>query len=199
MIHRASAAILAGGESRRMGYNKAFITMGKKTLLEIIISKLSVAFPVVLLVTNNPQLYSHLHLPIVSNIYKRCGPLAGIHAALLESQTPYVFVTACDMPFMDVRLAMYLVEQSSGYDVVIPRIQGFTEPLFALYGKRCLPVIASNLACGINKIASFFPKVRVKYVEQEEIIKFSDPGKIFVNVNTPEDLQMVKKYLGAGP
>ena len=184
-----SAAILVGGKSRRMGYNKAFLKIGQSNLVESIAARLKTISPFVFLVGNDPEPYRSLELPVIADVYKGCGPLGGIHAALVAANTPYVFITACDMPFLDVQLVAYMVGKVSGYDVVVPKIKGYSEQLCAVYAKNCLPAIESQLKCGQYKVAAFFSTVRVNYLEQEEIEKLTAVEKTFLNVNTPKDMQ----------
>ena len=184
-----SAAILVGGESRRMGYNKAFLKIGQSNLVESIVARLKTIFPDVFLIGNDPEPYRSLGLPVIADLYKECGPLGGIHAALVAANTPYVFITACDMPFLDVQMVACMAGKVSGYDVVVPKIRGYLEPLCAVYGKNCLPVIESQLKCGQYKVIALFSAVRVNYLEQEEIEKLTAVEKAFLNINTPKDMQ----------
>jgi len=189
MALNASAAVLVGGESRRMGKNKALLKLDEKTFVERTVSLLKKVFPEVFLVGNNKEMYRFLGLPVVSDVYENCGPLAGIHAALLAARTPYVFVVACDMPFLNPKLISALLTGVSGWDVVVPKINAsYVEPLCAVYGKDCLPVAEEHLQKGIYKVSAFYPRVRVKYVDLGTLCAFV-PEEDFFNVNTPEDVQ----------
>jgi Molybdopterin-guanine dinucleotide biosynthesis protein A len=128
----ASAAVLVGGQSRRMGLNKAFLKIGPGRLIENITAKLKTLFPEVLLAGSDPEPYVSLGLPVVSDVYRGCGPLAGIHAALTAAANPYVFIMACDLPFVDLDLIAFLVKNAPGYDAVVPRLGAYLEPLCAV-------------------------------------------------------------------
>ncbi len=193
----AGAAVLVGGESRRMGCNKAFLKLGQDNLVESIALKLKTLFHDVFLVGSDPAPYSSLGLPVVADIYKGCGPLAGIHAALQATTRPYLFVTACDMPFLDLKMVSFLVAGAWGYDAVVPKIGEYLEPLCAVYGKACLPAAEANLRRGQGKITDIFPKVRVKYVELKELRRF-DVEKAFFNINTPKDMKKAWKLKKSG-
>lgn len=184
-----SAAILVGGESRRMGYNKAFLKIGRSNLVESIVARLKTIFPDVFLVGNDPELYRLLEMPVIADLYKGCGPLGGIHAALMAAKTPYVFITACDVPFLDTQVVVYMAGKVSGYDAVVPKIKGYLEPLCAVYGKSCLLAMEAQLKCGQCKITDLFSVLHVNYLEQEEIEKLTAVEKAFLNVNTPKDMQ----------
>ncbi|MEW6423416.1 MAG: molybdenum cofactor guanylyltransferase [Bacillota bacterium] len=182
----ASAAVLVGGKSRRFGYNKAFLKIGRDHLIENITARLKSIFQEVLLVGSDPAPYRFLGLPLVADVYPGCGPLAGVHAALLAAAAPYVFVTACDMPFLDLKLVSFMVKSAQGYDAVVPRVNEYLEPLYAVYGKGCLPAVETSLKDGQWKITAFFSMVRVKYIEQAELAHFN-LEKVFFNINTPKD------------
>ena len=184
----ASAAVLVGGRSRRMGLNKAFLKIGPVRLLENITTRLKTVFPEVLLAGGDPALYVSLGLPVVGDIYPGCGPLAGIHAALTAAANPYVFITACDMPFLDLELAAFLVKSVPGYDAAVPRLGPYLEPLCAVYGKSCLPAIEAGLDRGRCKVTAFFPDVSVRYLDREELSRFN-LEKIFFNLNLPKDIE----------
>ncbi|HAG10630.1 MAG TPA: molybdenum cofactor guanylyltransferase [Desulfotomaculum sp.] len=195
-LQPVSAAVLAGGKSIRMGNNKALINIGINSLVEITINKIRPFFQEIILITNEAESYAHLKISMVPDIYKNCGPLGGIHAALKAASCEFVFVVACDMPFIEPKLVEHILksgDQSS--DIVIPRINNYSEPLHALYRKSCLPVIESSLNKGELKAASIWPYLRVKFIDREEINRFAD-SKVFFNINTPMDLNKAKKILG---
>jgi len=95
-------------------------------------------------------------------------------------------------------LLRYMILSSPGQDVVIPRVGGLTEPLHAIYSKRCLRPIERVLAAGGLKIVSFFPEVRVRYVEEQEISLFDPQCLSFFNINTPGDLEKARNLARRG-
>jgi molybdopterin-guanine dinucleotide biosynthesis protein A len=100
------------------------------------------------------------------------------------------------MPFLNVSLLRYMMGLVEGYDVVIPRLDGFLEPLHAVYGRSCLPAMRSLLDRGRRQIIGFFPEVRVRYVEEHEIDRFDRRRLSFVNINTAEDWARVQQLFG---
>jgi len=196
-LQPASAAVLVGGKSKRMGKNKALINIGRDSLVEITINKLRPFFQEIILITNKVESYAHLKFSMASDIYKNCGPLGGIHAALKAASYEFVFVVACDMPFIEPKFVEHILKSGDqDSDIVIPRVNDYYEPLHALYSKKCLPAIEACLNRGELKAASILPYVRVKFIEQGEISRFADPLEVFFNVNTPVDLSKAKKILG---
>lgn len=185
-----TCAVLVGGGSRRMGTDKAALFFGREKLVERVVARLKRAFPRMILVGGKVEKYSYLGLPVVQDVYPGRGPLAGIHAALAYAATPYVFVTACDMPFADPVLALFLARQAPGCDVVVVRDGSYLEPLFAVYGKGCLPAVEHTLKVNMRpRVVDFFPLVKVKYIERHRLAKLTDVEKAFFNVNTPQDLE----------
>lgn len=177
-----------------MGTDKAFLLLGRERMVERVVGRLKEAFPRIILVGGDAEKYSYLGLPVVQDIYPGRGPLAGIHAALTYAATPYVFVTACDMPFIDPKLALFLVRQAPGYDVVVVRDGPYLEPLFAVYGKGCQEAVERTLKKSMRpRVVDFFPLVKVKYIERRELAGIADVEKVFLNVNTPQDLERALK------
>ncbi len=173
-----------------MGTDKASLFFGRERMVERVVARLKKAFPRMILVGGDAEKYSYLGLPVVRDVYPGRGPLAGIHAALVHVSTPYVFVAACDMPFADAGLALFLVRQAPGHDVVVVRDGSYLEPLFAVYGKGCLQAVEHTLKVNMRpRVVDFFPLVKVKYIERRELAGMADVGKAFFNVNTPQDLE----------
>lgn len=186
--------ILAGGKSSRMGSNKSFVTLGGKPLLEAIADNMSNWFgSEPLLVTNTPEDYAYLRLPMTDDIYKGMGPLGGIHAALRWTSKSHIFVCGCDMPFIAKELIEYLTTLVQGYDVVMARDGSLPEPLHALYSSNCLPAVEGCLVKGERRIITFFNQVRVRYIERVEAERYSPGGLAFMNINTPEDLTVARR------
>jgi len=184
-----TVAIQAGGGSSRMGRDKSFVPYLGRPMIEVVRQQVQDLGDEMLVVTNNPEPYTYLNLPLYPDQYADHGPLAGIFTALTAAAHPHILVVACDMPSLNRDLLRYLVSLKGSADVIVPRWDRFPEPLHAVYGKRCLPAIESDLKSGKLKITGFFANVKVRYVEREEIERFDPQGQSFTNVNTPEDLE----------
>ena len=181
--------ILAGGKSTRFPPDKALMPVDGRPLIERVAGVLGEACDNVIVVTNRPEAYSFLGLPAVVDRYPGRGPLAGIHAALKAAPTPFVFVSACDMPFISADLIRFSVSVAAGYDAVVPYPDGERpEPAHALYARACLPHVERNLRAGQSRVISFFEQVTVRRLERTEIERFGPPEAIFLNVNTSLDL-----------
>lgn len=172
-----------------MGKNKSFVKLGDKTLIEIAVEKIAGVFarkPII--ITNQPEKYEYLDSEMVGDIYKDKGPLGGIHTALLHSPTPYIFVFACDMPFIEPGFIRYMAQRLTNEHMVIPRNGKNVEPLHAIYSKQCLPAIEFHLEQDHRSVRSFFPDVTVAYVDEVEMASLKLPDYYFLNVNTADDL-----------
>ncbi len=182
-----TAVILAGGNSTRMKSNKALLPYSGELFIERIHRQLAAMFPEVIVVTNTPELYQFLPCRTVSDVFPGMGSLAGIHAGLTNSKTPYVFVVACDMPYLNESLIRRLVGNIHGQDVILPESDGGHEPLHAVYGKGCIPAMEEALARGKSRIVECFDWQKVTVVSKEEVASM-DPGFLsFRNINTPEE------------
>ena len=187
--HDIVGVILAGGQSSRFGENKALAGVNGERLIERVVRTLDPLFDNFLIVTNEPSVFSFLDLPMVEDHIKGLGPLGGIHAALKTIREPYAFVVACDMPELNPRLIHLLVGLRRNYDVVVPRIDGWLEALHAVYSKQCLPAVEALIASGNRQIFRFFPNVRVRYVDREEVAEADSVLRSFYNINTRDDLR----------
>lgn len=182
--------ILAGGKNSRMGAEKALLKVGPYFIIERISGVLRKLVDEILVVAGQPEKYAAYGDRVVSDIITGRGPLGGIHAGLVHAAYPRVLVTACDMPFTSAGLVRLIMDSAAGYDVVVPRYRGYPEPLFALYGKSCTGVIERQLAGGRNKITAFYGLVRVRYLEEHEMVAVEPClERVFFNVNTPGDLE----------
>jgi molybdopterin-guanine dinucleotide biosynthesis protein A len=190
-----SGIVLAGGQSSRLGTDKSFVNVNGQSLIEQIVAKLARLSDDVIIVTNSPEKYHHLEVRVVGDIYPGKGALGGIYSGLRAAANTHSLVVACDMPFLDLNLLRYMILLARGHDVVIPRVGGFPEPLHAIYSKSCLEPIDRLLARGGLKIIDFFPEVRVRYVEEDEVDIFDPQHLSFFNVNVPGDLEEMKKLV----
>ncbi|MCQ2560204.1 MAG: molybdenum cofactor guanylyltransferase [Clostridia bacterium] len=189
MEEQVTGIILAGGQSRRMGQDKALVKLQQKTLLEMTAETISAVFRHKALVTGEKAKYQKLGWNIILDQYPGCGPLSGIQAALSQVKTPYIFVAACDMPYIKTVQIQRLLNLIDDWDVILPYRNGHWEPLCGLYHQNCLKPIEAVLQQKKYRVESFFPQVRVKQVLWEE------QDLSLSNINTPQELaQMQQKF-----
>jgi molybdopterin-guanine dinucleotide biosynthesis protein A len=142
----------------------------------------------VLIVTNTPDLYRFLGLPMVADAYPDHGSLGGIFTGLAAAGGDAAFTVACDMPFVHRDVVRLVVARAAEADVVIPRVGDQLETMHAVYGKACLPHIEARLRAGQLRIVGFLDQVRVVEIGEAEVARHRPPAVAFMNVNTPEEL-----------
>ena len=191
-----TVAIQAGGQSSRMGEDKAFVVYNGRPMIETVLAQVAGLGQETFIVTNNPEPYAYLGVPTVGDIYLDHGPLAGIHTAVSHAAHPHTLVVACDMPWLKRPLLQYQISLRHTADVVVPLWNNFPEPLHAIYSKACLPAIEANLQAKRLKITRFYGQVAIRYVGQEEIEENGGNGRSFANINTPQDLTQAQKKTG---
>jgi molybdopterin-guanine dinucleotide biosynthesis protein A len=191
-----SIAIMAGGKSSRMGQNKSFVTLNGRALIEHVLERArKVAHDDCFIVTNTPEQYAYLGLPMVADHVPDSGSLGGIYTAIAAAAHETVLVVATDMPFVNTALLDHLVQvaQQQAVDVVVPRVDGYPEGLCAVYRKTCLLPIRERIDAGRLKVIGFYEDVRVYYVDPPEYTRFDPQGLSFMNINTPEELQQAQR------
>lgn len=189
--------INAGGESRRMGENKALKRFAGQILIDRMVNRLRPLARELLITTNQPELFDFIELPLIPDLIPGKGALGGLYTAIASAHQPLVGVVACDMPFINARLLG--VERdllvSQGVDVVIPRLATGLEPLHAIYRQEtCIPPIRAALDSDSLRLVSWFSAVRVYEMLPEEIVKVDPEFRSFTNVNTPEEFRQAENF-----
>lgn len=184
--------VLAGGGSRRMGRDKAFLKLRGRALIEIVIDQVRKACEEVFVVAREAGPYADLGVPVVSDVYQGVGVLGGLHAGLLAASHEVAVVVGCDMPFLVPALLRAFGSWADGVDVAVLRQGEHTEPLHGAYRRSCLGAIEAAIRAGRRRIISFFPSVRVRYVTAEQVRTFDPALRFLRNVNTPEEWKRVQ-------
>jgi molybdopterin-guanine dinucleotide biosynthesis protein A len=189
-----TAAILVGGQSRRMGTNKALLTIATDgtTVVESVARKLSQVADEVVLVGMDHTGYAFLDLPWITDLVPGAGPLGGIYSALMETGCPNVLVTACDMPFLNGRLLHYMATCPRDFDVLVPVLEQ-TQPLHAIYARSCLPLIDLSLRSGRYKVTGWFGNANVRTMERSILERYDPSLRSCFNMNTRENVEWAKQ------
>ena len=169
---------------------KAFIEIGGKTIIDNILNIFKDIFTEVLIVTNTPQDFYYTKVNIIRDILPGYGSLGGLYTGVKKAKYDKCFVVACDMPFINSNLIKYMLG-IEGYDVVVPKIKGRFEPLFAVYSKGCLEVIEKNLYKGNLKISEIYSEMRLREINEDEFDLFDSGLLSIININTPSDLKNI--------
>ncbi|MGP8153774.1 MAG: molybdenum cofactor guanylyltransferase [Smithella sp.] len=186
-----SGIILAGGKNSRMGVNKAFLEVDGIHLIEKTLNIYRQIFNEIIIVTNDPLAYVEFaDAAIVTDIYKCMGPLGGLYTGLFYAKNSYAFVSACDMPFLNKDFIFYLINQTGKYDIVVPELPEGFQALHAVYSRNCLFAMKRMIDTAAElKITGFYKEVRILCITEEKIKPFEKDGRIFLNLNTPEELK----------
>jgi len=190
---RMTAIILAGGNSIRMGENKAFIQINGIPIITRIHRLFKELFEEVIIVTNEKDLFKNLDSNIYTDLLPDKGALGGLYTGLFFSSFEYSFCVACDMPFIKKSLLEFLITQAKDEDALVPRTSDGLQPLHAIYSKRCLDAIKRVINRGKYKITDFYDLVRVRIIEEGDFLHLDPLRESFINVNTPEELLLIRK------
>jgi len=188
-----SGVILAGGTNKRFGgITKANIVIGGKTIISSIICAIKDLFSEIIIVTNTPSEFrDYIQYKIIKDQYSESGPLGGIHAALKSSSEDAIFVFAGDMPFLNKEIIVEQINEfrKAGYDVLIPKVDQFIEPLHAIYRKSVLKDLERFMFEGKTwAVRDFLLEVNVGYLQ---IPKTETSNLAFTNINSPSDIAKI--------
>jgi molybdopterin-guanine dinucleotide biosynthesis protein A len=185
--------VLAGGKSSRMGANKALLALNGSTLVERTKAIVEQVCERVFILGSH-ELYGAFG-DCYEDVYPNCGPLGGIHVALLNSQTPYSLIIAVDTPFISAEFLGYIIERAlnSSSMVTAPRIGGMVQPLCAVFSRNFLPVAEAALKSGKYKVEATFPKEQTLVLTEADLGQFEMAAEMFENLNTPEDFERARK------
>lgn len=189
-------AIQAGGESRRMGSDKALLPFLGQPMILRLLNRLASIADEVLVTSNQPEKYRFLGLSPIPDLLPGFGALGGLNTALSAAGHPYVAVVACDMPFASPEL--FAVElailRETGADAVIPRSEAGTEPFHAVYRcDTCLPHIQTALDAGKRRVDAWFSQVNIRYLAPPEYLPYDPDQRAFLNINTIEELEKAER------
>jgi molybdopterin-guanine dinucleotide biosynthesis protein A len=192
---QVTGVILAGGQSRRMGRDKAFLPFGKGLLIERVIEVVQQVTAEVILITNTPEQYQRFGLPMFADVIAEAGSLGGIYTGLVSTKTPYSLCLACDMPFVKPAFLRFLCETAAEADVVIPRNAEDFQPLCAVYSQVCREPIRQKIEAGRLKITGFFDHVCVHVIDGDLLARYDPHDVMFFNANTPEEYARAQHML----
>ena len=212
MIEDCTAIIMAGGNSQRMGQDKANMLLGGQTLLQHVVATMRQNFPEVIVSVRQPRPESDL--PQICDDPAHTGPLAGLSAGLERANTPWVFAVACDMPFITPAVIELLAgyrgkplpaspcqgrssppspdkgrQGGVGFQAVVPMVRGYPQPLAAFYAASCLNEVNKLLSgSGKHSLRALLDQLRVCYVGEEEMLAADPQLRSFFDLDTPQDM-----------
>ena len=190
MIEDCTAIIMAGGDSQRMGTDKANVTLGEKTLLQAVIATMRQLFPQVIVSVRQPR--PGIDLPQVCDEQPNGGPLAGLAASLGKITTPWAFTVACDMPFVVPEVVELLAGYRLQHQAVVPVVHGHPQPLAAFYAAGCLAPLRVSLAAQQKSLRGALQQLDVRYVDEAEMLQADPHLRSFFDLDTPQDVEVAK-------
>ena len=206
MYDDITAIILSGGKSSRMGTNKSLLRIRDKTVIERMHDLLQSIFKDVILITNEPDDYNFLDIPIYEDFFRHRGPLAGIHSGLKHSKTNINFIISCDLPLMTKEMINYLIEYKTNKLITVAKADGFIQQLAGKYSKECLSPSEKILKEGIENenrdavqkkrkcnVLSLIDLVGAEIISAESLPFYNED--LYFNMNKTEDYELLLRKL----
>lgn len=193
MIENCTAVILAGGESKRMGQDKASLRFGHDSLLNLAIHHMKPLFNTLVVSVREPR--EHLLFPQLCDRGSDHGPIAGIATALERVDTSWVLAIACDMPFISADMIVSMAAKRDGQDAVVPCADGHLQPLAAFYSKSCLPAMQAQMHEGRRSLQALIAKVNASIVSEKELRTFDSELLSFMDLDTQTDVIRAEQLL----
>ncbi|MDP4116856.1 MAG: molybdenum cofactor guanylyltransferase [Bacteroidota bacterium] len=207
MYKNITGIILCGGTSSRMGQNKSLLKLGDSTIIQRVVNLMSSLFESIIIVTNTPEEYNFLHIPLYEDIYKKAGPIGGIHAGLHYSTTAKNFVISCDIPLMNEGTISHIIDYPTEKQITVAVADGFIQQLAGLYNKKIIPDIERIISkesideernpvqqkrkC---KVLQLIESVNGEIIDIEKTYSQYIPGT-FYNMNRPEEYEFIKSKI----
>ena len=186
-----AGVVLAGGKSARMGTEKAALRIGGETLLARVVRRLRLALPEVSIIGPSHLTALAPGTPVFPDEFPGLGPLGGLATALAQVSSQYIFLTGCDMPFVEPALVSAMAAyalRSPEVDVVALRTSRGIEPLHAVYGRACAPLVQERIAATDERsMGALLERLRVTELPASMVAQCDPTGRSTFNANSPED------------
>ncbi|MDR7423315.1 MAG: molybdenum cofactor guanylyltransferase [Armatimonadota bacterium] len=189
--------VLAGGRSRRMGADKAFLDVGGRPIIRRVLDALAASCAYVLVVAKDPAAYAGLGVRVVTDLVPDQAPLFGLCAGLRAARSPWVFAAACDLPFLAPDAVRALAARAAGWDAVVPRANGRWHPLHAVYARAAAETLERQVAAGERGLWRAIVGLRVREVGEDELAAADPTLRTLYNVNTPEAYRAARAMAAA--
>ncbi|MFN8634679.1 MAG: molybdenum cofactor guanylyltransferase [Chloroflexota bacterium] len=187
--------ILAGGRGSRLGgTDKAALQLAGRPLLDHVLAALGPLASEVVVVANDDRLAADSRFTLIRDPEPHAGVLPALLASLDAATSPLMLLVACDMPFLSRPLFGELVRLAAQFDAVVPRVDGFDQPMHAVYRvEPCRAAIRSALAQNRRRMIAFLDDVRTLHLAEPEVRRLDPELRSFFNVNTPDDLELAER------
>lgn len=176
-----------------MGKDKATINVCNKPLIQQVYEKAQCVFKEIFIVSSVHEQFPGIDAPIINDIFPIRSSIVGVASALLAAKTPYVFVLACDMPFVTSQSMEHVLKHAHGEDIIIPRTRYGWEALHAVYNRSCLSVMLTHIGLQRLKITGILPFFSVREVRENPAFVNGEIS-VFTNINVKEDLTLIQSF-----
>lgn len=198
-----SIVIQAGGESRRMGGDKALLDFLGRPLIQRVIERVRLLGEEILVVTNRPEAYQFLNLPLKADLWPGTGALGGLGTALTVADQPLVANIACDMPFVNAEIlarGAAVLAENRAVDAFVPITEHGYEPFHAVYRRKtCLAAVSKALAAGERRMISWFEGAEIYNYPAGHITRNDPDMRAFWNLNTPAEFEEAENLARVQP
>jgi len=191
-IDNCTAVILTGGESKRMGEDKASVVLAGQSLLEHVLAQIEPLFSDILISVREQRL--DIAYPQIIDSTENRGPMVGVRAALETVKTDWVFVIACDMPLVSTGLIQHLAWLRSQHDAVVPFAFNRPQPLFGFYRKTCLPLMQARMKQGQRSMIRLLDDLDVCLLSEQQVKKTDPELKSLRSLDSLEDVKEVERF-----
>ncbi len=184
-----NALILAGGENSRIQIQKGLLKFNGKRAIETRVELLKKYFNKVYISTNSPEVYYYAGSVMIGDIMDVRGPMTGIFSALVDTRHSELFVTACDMPFMEDGLLRLMIDRYEGQDALVPVYQGRPQPLPGIYKGSLTGIMENKIRYGNRSMMDLLHCIDTCFLREEDVAGVDPEGRSFVNINTMQDYE----------
>lgn len=189
-------AILAGGKSRRMGRDKAFVEFAGAPMIQRVVFAVSQCSARALIISNEPGKHSRFGLPVYPDIIPGMGPLSGLHAAFTVTGAARVMIAPCDSPFLSPAIIKFILNYPCGAaEAVIPFVEGREQGMLAVYARGAVDRFGERIASASIMFDEFRLGLNRIFIAEDELRAVEPDLRTFLNVNTPGDLQSATAFL----
>ncbi|MBF0516305.1 MAG: molybdenum cofactor guanylyltransferase [Nitrospirae bacterium] len=190
-LENISGVVLAGGENTRFPSLKAFIEIDGTAIIDRTLLLMARLFDEIIISTNQPERYAPKCGILIGDVLSERGPATGVLSCLLNMRNDRGFFVACDMPFVTEGLITLLASYPEDYDAVVALHMGRPQPLTAIYHKRTIPTLETAITADLKSLTAILKRINTKYVDEELVRQAGHDGRAFININTPEDFQLI--------
>lgn len=198
-FNNIAGVILAGGESKRMGRDKATLEFSGDSLIKKTVRLFKSLFPTVIVISKETEHLKDLGCPVIEDILPDRGAMIGILTAFSHTDEEAIFVAACDMPFLNEEVISHIISEGAGFDVVLPVVAGKKHPLHALYSRASSELMSETFREGKKSLNAFIDSLapeKVRFIDEEEIKQIDGEALSLFNMNTAEELERAKEIMG---